>query len=542
MTISYNIYKINPNKINELNEKIKNAGLIEQIEKEIGNYSFKFYFSCNLEGNKIWWLETYKDFLKSENNAAKNIFYFGLMICKNILSQDKIYAISLGKSHFYLSKYIVPNFGIDLAIRIANENTILLKKSRYFAGTKKQDVSSYQRFQKNNYDAGESVEHLKLKANNKDIWGDKNIIFADSIQLETEKAPSDLPKLFNEIERCLSTDDEVISLPKLENTTEEISKKLDERLFDTIKSTSFEVSIEEVLSHGINISFRFNDYKFKIYYRKKDEPYKKKDMGNSINLDSIKEFFIENPQINDINNVKIQFETEGFGIFNKSLKEVIDVKFTEENENYFLKNGDWFKFNQSFLNYLKKSLDSIETEVKEDLCENDFKIWEQEKKRKIAAKDKDLDNNITYREYYFNKKLSDTHSYELLDRQLEKMQSLSTGKNDYKIEIADLYKDGEIISLKISEENSSLIYNIEQSKTSIELIKNKEIEFDKPLQSAAIWFVFKETITKISEFNSIQFLLAVEAWKKNVLFHGLNPKIYISRHSYDNLPAPQIQV
>jgi hypothetical protein len=43
----------------------------------------------------------------------------------------EIYAVSLGKSHFYLSKFIELDFGISLAIRMANEQSILLKKSRY---------------------------------------------------------------------------------------------------------------------------------------------------------------------------------------------------------------------------------------------------------------------------------------------------------------------------------------------------------------------------------------------------------------------------
>lgn len=285
-----------------------------------------------------------------------------------------------------------------------------------------------------------------------------------------------------------------------------------------------------MVSHGINICFRFNDHEYKIYYSKKGDKYIKENLGNIIDIDKIKDFINKNPIINDINNIKIQFDAEPNGRFSKGLKETIDVKITENGESFFLKNGEWFKFNQSFIDYLKNSLESIEIEKKEDLIENEYLTWKSEKEQKINNKSSELDNKITYREYFFNKKLSDTHGYELLDRQLELMQSLSKGKNDYKIEIADLYKNEEIISLKISDDNSSLIYNIKQSETSIELIKNNKIEFKKELKKAAIWFVFKEEVNKITDINSIQFLLAVEAWKKHVMFHGLTPKIYISRH------------
>ena len=41
-----------------------------------------FYFSEKVEGNDVWWHETYKEFLISQDNSPKNIFYFGLLICK----------------------------------------------------------------------------------------------------------------------------------------------------------------------------------------------------------------------------------------------------------------------------------------------------------------------------------------------------------------------------------------------------------------------------------------------------------------------------
>ena len=93
-----------------------------------------------------------------------------------------------------------------------------------------------------------------------------------------------------------------------------------------------------------------------------------------------------------------------------------------------------------------------------------------------------------------------------------------------------MYKDGEIISVKISMENQDLIYNIEQSKTAIELIMRKAIAFDGEISGAALWFVFEQDCARITEINSIQFLLAVESWRKAVLALNLKAKIYISKH------------
>lgn len=120
--------------------------------------------------------------------------------------------------------------------------------------------------------------------------------------------------------------------------------------------------------------------------------------------------------------------------------------------------------------------------------------------------------------------------YELLDRQLKAIQSLNVKGKKYKVEVADLYKENEIISVKISSNPQDLIYNIEQSKSSLELIKQGMIAFDYVLESASLWLALEKPISSIIEINSIQFLLALDSWKKRVEFFGLKPRIYISKH------------
>lgn len=96
--------------------------------------------------------------------------------------------------------------------------------------------------------------------------------------------------------------------------------------------------------------------------------------------------------------------------------------------------------------------------------------------------------------------------------------------------MADLLKDNEIISVKIPSTTQDLIYNIEQSKSSLELIKQNIISLNCELKAVALWIVYEKTISSIIEINSIQFLLALDSWKKRVEFFGLKPRIYISRY------------
>lgn len=528
MQNTYNIYKIQFNKIDALKEKLKAVGLEEHKTIISKNYSLVFYFSNNKDGNKIWWWETYKNFFNDGTLEPKNIFHYGALVCYNNESPQNIYAVSLGKSHFYLSKFIVPDFGINLAVRMADENTILLKKSRYFSGIKRQDVSSYENFRTNSYEPGESVDHLKLKAKEKAIWGQRNIIFADSIQMDMDKNPNELCDIFDQIDLHLAKK-EIIQLPKLELVSDAIQHDLDDALLQTLKDTHGKILVEEFSVYGVAICFNFHDYNYRLSAKIKGEATAYKNIGNTFEISSIKGFLEKNPKIADVNSIRVQFNNEENSSFTKSLKELLDAPMDHNKQHYFLKNGNWFRFNQTFMEYLKKSIDEIIFEKKDNLDEKDFLRWKSAKEKAIAA-GLTVDDKIVYRESYFNKKQCADNGYLLLDRQLTKIHSISKKRSPYKVEVADLYKDGEIISVKISEGNHELIYNIEQSKDAIELIMRKTISFDSIIHTASLWFVFEDEVSKLTDVGSIQFLLAVESWQRLVKSFNLLPKIYVSRH------------
>jgi uncharacterized protein (TIGR04141 family) len=516
--------------VDQLLEKLGAVGLAEQKTLQPGKYSMTFYYSEKIKGNEVWWWQIYREFFNENVKEPKNIFHFGILLCRNVEKPEEIYAVSLGKSHFYLSRFIYPDFGIQLAVRMADENTILLKKSRYFAGTKRQDVSSYQRFQLGSYEPGESVDHLKLKASNKEVWGDRNIIFADSIQMDMDRSPLDLSVIFDQIDANIAGQ-EIIHLPKLEPVADELVGELDRLLFASVKDMKGNVQIEEFYVYGVAICFSFHDYDYRLSCKKPGQAgFYRKDTRNTLEVSDISAFLNDHQDITDINEVRIQFRNDDKGAFTKDLKELLDLAIDLGGYQYFLKGGDWYKFNQTFMEYLKRSLDSIETELKNGLDEADYKQWKAEKERQIKAGEL-VDDNLTYRESYFNKKQCADNGFFLLDRQLTQIQALEQGKKKYKVEIADLFKDGEIISVKIAEANHQLIYNIEQSKDAVELISRGVVQFNEELTTAALWFVFEDDIQRITQFNSIQFLLAIESWQKLVKSFNLKPKLYISKHN-----------
>jgi len=513
----------------DLVKKIQNEGLIEQKSIIHEGYQLVFYFSDKLKGNEVWWWDVFSGFFKAGVKKPHNIFYFGLLIGHKEKEAENCYLISLGKSHFYLSKFIELDFGLKVAMRIANDDKILLKKSRFFCGGKNQEASTYSEFVKGAYFAGESIEHLKTKARETDKWGCNNITFSDSIQLSLDGDPLKLVDVFNDIDKSLENDGD-IEFPKSEKVIDEYKiKELDIYLYNSILNESASVVIDEIQSHGGEISINNSSNYYKMH-TKIEGGWRYDKSSNKINDVMIKDVksFIEVNNLSDINKIFVKVTNENNGGYTNTIKEIISITYTEGSEHYFLKRGVWHRFNTAFMKYLSLSLASIDFINRDDLKEEEFEDWQRVKEKEIG--DGESKDKLKYREYYFNEKMSINQGYELLDRQLTRIPSMKEGGKDYNVEIADLYKDGELIAVKISDKPSDLIYNIEQSKTTIQAIKRGTLSFEKTLTHVALWISTTKKADKIIDINSIQFLLTVQTWKEVVEGFNLKPRIYYSFH------------
>ncbi|MFQ2243483.1 DUF6119 family protein [Aeromonas enteropelogenes] len=534
MDIKYNIYRICNENLKKLEQNLDKTGLKKQKTKSFKNFISTFYFSEEQDGNDVWWINYYKSFLNDPKITPKNLFHYGLLISKPKSKRKKFsYLVSLGKSHFYLGKYIERDFGINLAIRMANEESTLLKKSTYFASIKTGEMSSYNKFIKDNYDPGESVDHLKAKAQNIDEWGDRNIIFSDSVQISAKIPPEQIDSLLEKIEKNMMKG-EVISLPKLEPVKDiDLKDELDKNLLNAIREgkSSFSLSEFEVLGgHIILTSDAFN---YSIYTKSSREPEENlQELGQTLEKEKIIKYLATLDSKTPISDIKIKSYHESMTRRSKCLKEVIDFSFTFNNQQYLLRHGTWFVFNSTFMQYLERSINKIPLSARDNLIESDYLAWKIEKEEEIKKTPDSVESKITYREYYFNNKLCQLHNYELLDRKTEQVTSIKENAQDYKVEIADLYdaRNGEVIALKISDDISELIYNITQSLTALELHKRAFVGTDRAIQKASLWFVFQKEINQLTDINSINFLLSLEHWRKSILALGFEIGIYISKH------------
>lgn len=200
-----------------------------------------------------------------------------------------------------------------------------------------------------------------------------------------------------------------------------------------------------------------------------------------------------------LNDVKVKVHNEYGRDFSLSLKETLD--FVEEKERYCLIDGKWYQFNQSYLDFLKDEVDSIEFEEKEEVSDKVEQEFNQRKGK----------------EGFVN-----------CDRLTENLDK------KYKVEKVDLYKD-EILHFVKFGTPQKMNYAIDQAINTVKLLQNNQSKIqingeEKDVETICLWLVFdrKQKFSKLSELNSLIFHMKLADWKRLVQNARYKPIIYVS--------------
>ncbi len=506
----YNIYKIDKTKEAALIGKLEAVGLSRSGQKIIDGFTLSFYLSQEPEAIDIWWTDLYAEYLGTDEKL-KNKAYFAVFLISN---NSLLYAISMGKSHFYLKDFCDTDFGINLAERIADNNHLKLKNSKLFGGKKSKTIISYQENSEFEYDSGESIHYVKAKTVAAEKWGEVGS-FGNSTQLHLEITPDDLPGLVKSIEEELKKDPQIV-LPRATTILDETKiSELDERLAQEIlNSTNAGLQPAEATVSGVDFVFLDkNQYRF-IFNR---QPY---DMKGELNLAAFRDFINQQniDLVANINDIKIKASDEHNKGYTKPVKYFLDYV---DDDRHFLLDGKWHIFNQNYIEFLKKQIDErITLEVPNiNFSNSAFTQW----RNNLPDEEKTAHG---YAEYYFNT-LRGNDGYKNLDREIEMLQQ------QYKIEKLDLYKDNTAFFVKIGTPQK-LGYAIDQASTTIKILQSQTsaIQIDgqdiKP-QSICLWFVFERQteITKISEIKSLIFLMKLAEWQRQCANAGYKPIVRV---------------
>lgn len=497
----FNLYKIEFDKKDDLVEKLESVNLTKTGEKEVNGYSLEFYFSESPDEVEIWWVEVYGEFIDREE-PPKNSIYFGTML---VYSDAVCYAVSLGKSHFYLKKYSDTDFGLSLGERIVDEENLKVKNSKFFKSKRSKTITSYQSNTPVSYDSGESMHYIKAKTINSDDWG-KVASFGTSVQLNLEIGPDELPDLINRIESKL-LEEPIIRLPKTELIRdEETEEMLDRRLGLALQAKEDpEIQIDEFSVSGVDFIFSERS-SYKFYVR-----------GDSRNQTDLLDLTVDNltnfarergvDLQTEINDVKVYVHNEHGRGHSEIVKAFLDYV---DNDRYCLIDGKWHRFNESYLQYLNEEVQKIN--------------WTYSPQ---------FDISLDVSEDDFNDDMEENHGYLNIHKDSSPLDD-PLGRR-FKVEKMDLYRDGSLFFVKIGTPQK-LGYVIDQALNTVRLLQNNSSKItvddeEKDVQSICLWLILHKRVNDIetlSDINSIIFLMKLVDWRKAVLDAGYVPMIKIN--------------
>lgn len=478
----YNLYRILPEKRFELIEKLRKDGLEMAKKVEIDGCVLEFLISRNPDGSDIWWTKTYRDFLDGAE-LPKNIVYSAAFF---IYSDEFCYAAALGKTYFAIKNYCDPDFGINMAQRIAADR-VKIKNSKFFKSRRNRVTSNYQSGNRIEFDSGESLDMIRASTVDPALWGSE-ANFGTSVQFSMDIAPDQLPAFVKRIEAVLAQPPRM-DLPKVIAIRDGVKlKDLDAKLVQILASED----------HGravliANESCQYSFYLQGAYGNLSDKgEFDKKALQNFFNLQNIN-------LLEQINEIKVRvYDPEGRER-SKNLKALIDFRIKEERA--CLIDAKWYRYNQSFDNFLRREADSIAVERNEE-----------------AAEAKNLDEFI---------KTQTSAGF------IDCRKAIASIDQKYRVNKIDLYKNGTLYFIKF-ENIEAANYAVDQAINAVRFLQSYrgQLVLDGQtleIERICLWLVpgNSDQIEKISQIDSLNFLMKISDFKRSVLSAGFRPRIRV---------------
>lgn len=491
-----NVFKIPKDKVRDLRDKFRSLGLKPINSSTIGKYSADFFFSSSPSPVKIPWAETYSDFFKEDK--PENKIYFACYLWED---DKNCFALSYGKSHFYLRQFCDHDYGTYIAKRIANPNDVKQKSSKKFAGRKKKEIKSYTKNSRLDIESGESVDYLQasIVEDQKIIFG-KSGKFGSSVLLNPDIEKDKIGEILDYLS-ALSAKEEQFALPRtiiIDNTLK--SQKFEEKLVDEILSSTNNTDFSSNAHDLFGVDFVFSGQeKYKFIWRGHES-----DSMDTLSIESLAEFVqkLSIPK-NEVLAIKIEIEKEEHSkTFYQYVKDSLD--YIVSDENVILSQGRWMEFNKDYVEQLDEYIDAIDLEPTED-------------------SHLDIKSQI---ESDFNASLV-ALGYENADKNFSKIKTAS----GVLIEAWDLKKDDTVYAVKFGTPQK-LGYVFDQSVNTLEII-NKKANIKKlnvTFKNYCVWIVIdrSEKIKSLSEIKSIIFKQKLEYWARKCSDFNITPKVKIS--------------
>ena len=538
-----NLYKILTEKKEEFFEQINLEYKMES--NEVRQYRQKsvhiqlYIDRNNLEGTPKWqWIidELTEGIHLKTYGAPKGILTVSL--------DDELYAFSFSHAHHCVHKFADKEF----AFRFARKLDYKEIKRTAKAAPHSSKVKMIDAFKDNKYfdfDSGEA--YLKVKATQKlprdfGIYKE-NIEIGDALSVELKNdCLTHMLALVFYAKRIITSEKEEIKIPllkKLDKNDDNLIKKLDGKLIKKIIDGETPIYFSDFDIIG-NIE-SFNDYstEYTVHYLNRKPVFL-----DGFDINDLRMFIEKNKLIGeDIFKIFIGKEIEGKRK-KYEIKKILD--YTDEEERYTLLNGEWYSYNNDYIDYLNDSLSEIPViynpeydfskKRHETFC---AKKYEEEKNRSdfTGKTKKEIKESIKikyYKERVYNLLLAEENEHlENHDRQLTKLS------NNEDIEIADIYckETQTLFAVKIGDASSKLSYVVTQSLASLDIIRSGLVKDIPSVEKIGLWLVLdKKTklierekgIPDLTYLKMFLFKNYLDNWKKHVLYSSKKPVIYIN--------------
>lgn len=506
----YNIYKIKDSKVNELATHLtsdRRYRLVNSLTSE--GYTLRVYFA-GPEDAEMWWLEQYGGDFFGEHISEHNKIYSGAVIATK---GNAGYILPFGKTHFYIQEFIVFNFGLDVAEKIADPNQAKMKSSKRFGGKTSKSLISFSTGSSIDFSSGDSAEYLKLKPENTEDWGKSFIHFGTSIQFGSLNIePEDLGVLLNRVD-----------------SAERTRKKFSIPLMRPIKDETQQVALykelgNKILAHDGNVEFvDYEIYGTDFIFSQQTHvqlKYKGATSGTlaDLNTTDIANFAEENSidLQSELPKLKVRVIVDGQSRYTTQLINLIEY---HSDDQIFLYKGKWFAFNSSFIEQLHQSLENIKpSRFPDSFSEAEFTAWRDERTE-----------GVKYRERFVIEKIQETHGYEVYDREME---YIPYGRKKYQLEVGDVYdsRNEKMFVVKIGSPRD-FGYAFDQAMLMLHNMQGNKFkvgaETEVKIKTVTILLLFKSerTLENITDTKSVIFELKLDELRKLAIEKVVNLEV-----------------
>lgn len=503
----------------------------DKVKKEI--FELTLYVSSPKVQKEIpwnWILNAFKQDMKTTLPNPKAVLL--------VRYRNEYYSVTFGLSYFLVDKYCDRNFAFNFARKLDYKEvkTTALTTPN---SQRNKSINTYVNYNDFEFDSGESFTKIKAKV---DLDTDFSL-FKEGIEVGNSikfniinDSLNSIVDLIHYIENVLLNIEDKVKIPVYSKILEDdLIQKLEQKLESEIKGGKYLINFSEIDIIGANEVFNHNDSYFKIYFKTFN-----KTIDELTHLE-LQKFADENKFIlnENILNIKVVSFNNGNPIRTDYIKSLIE--FTDDEERCLLSKGQWFKFNDDYLNYLADSIKEIETiyDPKYDFKKSDHeefigKKYNVEKEEEIykGLTEKQIKDKLKrkyYSEKYYNINLQEKHEFTNYDRELTKVGTA-------KVEEMDSYKDGAIFAVKIGNSSGKLSYVVDQSLQTLKIYKHKMSDNQNEVKEIGLWIIL-ERKTKLTlegnkpDLNELDMLILknkIDYWKKEVRLGGYKPIIRIN--------------